>query len=74
MESICYLDEYSDFDDNDEEILPIFVRENGLELWFTDEIIEQVVVSALHQNPEVEDGRILEGLFYYYKHDAFKDL
>lgn len=75
LDSLCYLDEYSEFDDTkDEEILPPFVRDNNLELWFTDEIIEQVVINSLHQNKNIEDSKILEGVFYYYKHDTFLDL
>lgn len=75
LDSICYLDEYSEFDDGeDEEISPQLIQDNNLELWFTDEIIEQVVINSIHQNESVENSQILEGIFYYYKHDTFMDL
>lgn len=74
LESICFLDEYSDYDDDDNEVVPIYVSKNKLELWFSDEIVQQVVISFLHQNPKVSNGKILEGIFHYYKYDVFMNV
>ena len=48
LDTECYIDDYPDFDDDDNELPLAFVEENGLEFCFSDENILDVVGACLH--------------------------
>lgn len=73
LDSICYLDDYAEITDDDKEVFSDFVIKNKLELWYRDELIQDVISSELEKNPKATDERILEAIKYYNKHDAFME-
>lgn len=74
LSSICYIDSYAEITENYEEIYPTFVTENSLELWFREELVQDVIFNALHQDKNVSDEKILDAIKYYDENDCFMDL
>jgi len=74
IDSICYIDDYSDIDDDDNETYPDFVTNNSLELWYRDELVQDVVFNCLHQNKSVSNSKILEAIKYYSSNDCFMNI
>lgn len=74
LDSECYIADYPDFDDDDEEVPITFVEENGLELCYRDETIVDVVGACLHQKTDVSLEEVLKALEYYMENDSFLEL
>lgn len=73
LDTICYLDEYADIND-DEEVFPSFVVKNGLNFLFREELLQDVITNALHQKPSASNQEILEAVKFYNSKDAFISL
>lgn len=75
LESICYLDDYAEIDDDtDEETYSTFVIENNLELLFTDELLQDVISSAIDKKSDISNEDILKAICYYEEYDTFINL
>lgn len=72
LTATCYLDDHPTITDDYEEHFPDFVTREGLEIWYRDELIQDVVANALHQKPNVSNETILTALEYYTEKDCFK--
>lgn len=70
-ETICYVDDYPDFDDDDNEIYPDYIVNNNLELLYRDEIIQDVIITCLKQKNNATIDEIVRALFYYEEYDNF---
>ena len=73
LDTICYIDDYSEIADDDEEIYSKFVIENELNFFFREELVQDVITNAFYQKPDVTDQEILEGIIYYNNKDNFMD-
>ncbi len=74
LSSICFIEHHPEVTDDYEEIYPQFVNDNNLELWFKEELVQDVVANALHQDPNVSDATILEAIKHYDEMDSFMNL
>ena len=74
LDSKCYIDDYPDINDNDEEIYPEFIADNGLELIYRDKLIQDVVISCLEQKKSVSLEEIMIAINYYDENDCFLKL
>ncbi|MGE1155809.1 DUF7716 domain-containing protein [Pseudomonas kitaguniensis] len=74
LDDQCLIEEYSQITDDDEEIFPDIITRKGLEFWFTDELLEDVLFSALKQKPTITNDEILDAIKYYNAHDQFMSL
>ena len=70
-ETKCYVDEYPEFDEDDNEIYSDFVKNNNLELLFRDEMIQDVIIASLHQKSDATIEEIINALLYYEEYDTF---
>jgi len=70
-ETKCYVDEYPEFDEDDNEIYSDFIRNNNLELLFRDEMIQDVIIASLNQKSNATIEEIIKALLYYEEHDTF---
>ena len=71
LQTPCVIESFSQFTDDDEEIYPPYVIEHGLEFWFSDELLEDVIMSALHHKPSVTNSELLAAIDYYAEYDCF---
>ncbi|POA30183.1 MULTISPECIES: hypothetical protein [Pseudomonas] len=71
LQTVCVIEAFPQITDNDEEIYPDFVIRQGLEFWFSDDLLEDVVMSALQHKPSVTDVELLKAIRYYAEHDCF---
>lgn len=75
LDSDCYIGEYPKIDDiSYEEKLPIFIKEKELKLIFRDELLQDVVVSALNRKGNSSNDELLKAIHYYNDNDAFLEL
>lgn len=75
LDSDCYVDEYPEIDDDTyEETLPEFVYKNELELVFRDELLQDVVISALKRKENASNEELMEAVNYYNNNDCFLEL
>ena len=51
---VCYLDDYPDVTDDDEEVYPLFALNEKLDFFCDGVDIEDVIGNSLHQNPSVD--------------------
>ena len=70
---ICYVSDYSEVDDNDNETYPDFVRNNGLELFISGENFEDIRTNTLHQKTNATVNDFVFNLNYYLQYDTFFD-
>lgn len=73
-DTICYLENYPDVNDEDEEIFPDFVVKENLKLFYSGEDFEDVVHNILFQRDQPTMEEFINGLNYYREHDSFLDL
>lgn len=71
LDTICYIDDYPEITDDDEEIFSEFVKGNSLSLLFREELVQDVIYNMLHQNQSATDQEILNATSYYSNHDNF---
>lgn len=74
LESDCYIDDYPDFDEDDNEIYSAFISSNNLELIYRDEMIQDVVIASLNQKNNATLDEIMRALHYYEEYDNFLKL
>lgn len=73
-DTICYLDEYPDIDDNDKEIYTDFVTDRKLVMFYSGEQFEDVIGQMLSQKRDASIEEFISGINYYREHDDFLDL
>ena len=71
LDSECFLAAHPRLTDDDSEVYPGFVVQNGLELWYREELVHDVVMNALHQDASVSNETVLAALKHYDNRDAF---
>ena len=59
LDTIVFIDEYAEIDDDDNEEYSQFVYDNDLELYCREELIQDAVDNAIHQKPGVSNKEIL---------------
>lgn len=73
-ETVCCITPPPDFDEEtDEEILPAFAAENGMEFSILPEVVQDVVMSAVNQKKDAAYDEITEALNYYLENDTFME-
>ena len=70
-DTVCFIEDYPEINDSDEEIYPEFVVDNNLELLCREELLQDVVRNAIHQKPNVATDEIVNAFNYYNEHDSF---
>ncbi len=73
-DTICYLDEYPDIDDDDQEVYTDFVTERKLVMFFSGEQFEDVIGHMLSQKEDASIEEFVAGINHYREHDDFLDL
>ena len=71
--TICYLDDYPDIDDDDNEIYTDFVTERKLVMFYSGEQFEDVIGNMLSQKMDSAIEDFISGINYYREHDDFLD-
>lgn len=74
LDTECYIDEYPEVTDDDEEIYPEFIVENDYELVYTGEMLQDVIVSALSRKKNATNEELMETIDYYDEHDTFLEI
>lgn len=72
-DTICYLDDYPDVDDNDQEIYTDFVTKNKLVMFYSGEQFEDVINNTLYQKSDATIEEFIFALNYYRDNDNFAD-
>ena len=72
-DTICYMDDYPDVDDNDQEIYTDFVTENKLVMFYSGEQFEDVISNTLNQKFDATIEEFIFALNYYRDNDNFAD-
>lgn len=70
-DTICYLDDYPDVDDNDQEIYTDFIVENNLVMFYSGEQFEDVISNMLSQKMDASIEEFISAINYYREHDDF---
>ncbi len=73
-DTICYLDDYPDVDDDDKEIYTDFVTERKLVLFYSGEQFEDVIGHMLSQKMDSAIEDFISAINYYREHDDFLDI
>lgn len=71
---ICYLDDYPDVDDNDQEIYTDFITENNLIMFYSGEQFEDVISNTLSQKLDATIEEFIFALNHYRDNDDFADI
>lgn len=74
VDSVCYLDDYPDINDEGEEEYPDFVIRQELELFYSGEQFEDVIGNILHQKSNASINEFIAGLNHYREYDDFLEL
>ena len=72
-DTICYMDDYPDVDDNDQEIYTDFVTKNKLVMFYSGEQFEDVINNTLYQKSNATIEEFIFALNYYRDNDNFAD-
>ena len=72
-DTICYMDDYPEVDDNDQEIYTDFVTENKLVMFYSGEQFEDVINNTLYQKSDATIEEFIFALNYYRDNDNFAD-
>ena len=74
LTSECYVLPYPDVDmDSDTEELPEFAVQNNLEFIYRDEMLQDVIASAVDEDEDMPNKKILKAIKYYDEYDTFMD-
>ena len=73
LDSICYLGDCPKIEEG-KIILPEQAVQKGLNLLFTQETIEDVILNALHQKKGVTDEQILSAIKHFTKNNNYLKL
>lgn len=68
---MCYIDVYPDFTDDDDEILPEFIINNHCQLVYRDEMLQDIIISALGRKKDVTNEELMKAINYYESNDTF---
>ncbi|MDR6982171.1 hypothetical protein J2X32_000779 [Rheinheimera pacifica] len=60
--------------DDDDEIYPVLAQQNGLWIYCSDELIQDVISLAIEQKPSASHTELIECIEYYLQKDTFLDL
>jgi len=72
LSTVCCITASPDFDEEtDEEIMPEFAVENGMNFPMLPEIVQDVVICSVNQKNDVTDEEIIMALNYYLENDTF---
>lgn len=72
LTTLCCVTAPPDFDDEtDEEIMPRFAVENGMDCSILPEIFQDVISNALEQKSDVTNKELINALNYYMDKDSF---
>ncbi len=75
LNSVCYIDEYPECDDETyEEKMPEFIEEKKLQLIFRDELLQDVVISVLTKKESASNSELLRSIKFYDDNDTFLEL
>lgn len=74
LDSTCIIGEPSTITEDDEEIYPEYITNFRLEFWYSDELLEDVVMTALNQKNNASNEEIHSAIRHYSEHDDFLDL
>ena len=74
LKSECYVLPYPDVDDDDNEELPEFAVQNGLEFIYRDEMLQDVIANAVDEDEDISDKKLLKAIEYYDEYDTFMDI
>ncbi|MGN0245557.1 MAG: hypothetical protein ACI4DK_06305 [Lachnospiraceae bacterium] len=72
-DTICYLDDYPEVDDNDQEKYTDFITENKLVMFYSGEQFEDVINNTLYQKSDATIEEFIFALNYYRDNDNFAD-
>ena len=70
---ICYLEEPPEVTDEDEEVFPEFVVNEGLVLLYSGEDFESVIEVAFDQKKQPSVQEFIDSLNYYREYDGYLD-
>ncbi len=70
---ICYLEEPPEVTDEDEEVFPEFVVNEGFVLLYSGEDFESVIEVAFDQKKQPSVQEFIDSLNYYREYDAYLD-
>jgi len=71
LDTVCYIDSYPEITNNDEEVYSGFVYSNNLQLLCREELIQDVIDTAISQKPNVSDSELLMAFIFYNGNDVF---
>lgn len=74
LDSMCYIDEYPDITEDNEEIMPEFILEKGFEFAYRDEMLQDVIISALGRKKDITNEELMEAIDYYDNYDTFMEV
>lgn len=71
-ESLYWIDDYPEVDDDDREIYPENARENNLHYCYSGQQFADVIYVAQETKPDVTVEEYIQALNHYSEHDNFK--
>lgn len=74
LKSECYVLPYPEIDDDDNETLPEFAVQNGLEFVYRDEMLQDVIAAAVDEDEDISDKKLLKAIRYYDENDCFMEI
>ena len=74
LKSECFVLPYPEIDDDDNQILPEFAVQNGLEFVYRDEMLQDVIAAAVDEDEDISNKKLLKAIKYYEKYDTFMDI
>lgn len=74
LKSECFVLQYPEIDDDNNEILPEFAVQNKLEFVYRDEMLQDVVAAAVDEDEDISDQKLLKAIKYYDENDCFMDI
>lgn len=75
LDSECYVLPYPEVDDETyEEEMPEFAVQNNLEFVYRDEMLQDVIATAVDEDEDISNKKILKAIKYYDEYDTFMDL
>lgn len=74
LDTMCYIDEHPDITDDDEEILPQFILEKNCEFAYRDEMLQDIIASALGRKKDISVEELMDAIDYYDSYDTFMEV
>lgn len=75
LESACYVLPYPAYNvETDEETFPELAVQNGLDVVYTHDMLQDVIMSALDQKENAAVQELYKAILYYEENDTFMDL